>query len=635
MKMNVATASKILSRVLSLTILSSLSTVTAYAVDENLDKSFGSGGKVTTNFASGDVIHGIAIQSDGKIVVAGETDVNGVGNFALARYNSDGSLDKSFGGGDGKVTSLIGAGSGANAVAIQSDGKIVAAGVGRSAGHFDFDFVVARYNKDGSPDSGFNGTGSVITPIGSGEIDDIANAVAIQKDGKIIVAGSTSPSSGGMISFALARYNTNGSLDSTFNGTGIATTAFVTDREARAVVIQSDGKIIAAGRDPSSGTALGGIARYNTNGTMDNAFGPNGNGRTFINGVGAFAAALQSDGKIVLAGFGMPGSSAVFAVARLKPDASLDPSFDADGRAFTDFDGEADQASAVAIQSDGKIIAAGQAGFASKFALARYNVDGSLDTSFGSSGKATTAFANSSAAFAVASQSDGKLVAAGRSGINSTADFALARYAGGASPSSSQLLNLSTRKQVGTGANVLIGGFIVVGSENKKVLLRGLGPSLPVSGPLADPTLELHAGDTTLLGSNDNWRQATNANEIAAVLPPSNDLESAILTSLAAKPASAGGAGYTGVLAGKGGATGIGLLEIYDLDTAANSKLANISTRGFVGTGDDLLIGGFIPGPADRLPLKVLVRALGPSLTAQGVDGALSDPLLELHDANG
>jgi hypothetical protein len=104
---------------------------------------------------------------------------------------------------------------------------------------------------------------------------------------------------------------------------------------------------------------------------------------------------------------------------------------------------------------------------------------------------------------------------------------------------------------------------------------------------------------------------------------------------LAAKPASAGGAGYTGVLAGKGGATGIGLLEIYDLDTAANSKLANISTRGFVGTGDDLLIGGFIPGPTDRLPLKVLVRALGPSLTAQGVDGALSDPLLELHDANG
>jgi uncharacterized repeat protein (TIGR01451 family) len=199
----------------------------------------------------------------------------------------------------------------------------------------------------------------------------------------------------------------------------------------------------------------------------------------------------------------------------------------------------------------------------------------------------------------------------------------------------SQLLNLSTRKQVGAGDNVLIGGFIVVGTEDKKVLLRGLGPSLPVAGALGDPTLELHTSDTTLVAFNDNWHDAANASEIAAVLPPSNDLESAILTSLGAKPASQGGAGYTGLLAGKGGTTGIGLLEIYDLNTAANSKLANISTRGFVGVGDDLLIGGFIPGPSGRMPLKILVRALGPSLTAQGVAGALQDPVLELHDANG
>jgi hypothetical protein len=188
---------------------------------------------------------------------------------------------------------------------------------------------------------------------------------------------------------------------------------------------------------------------------------------------------------------------------------------------------------------------------------------------------------------------------------------------------------------VGSGDNVLIGGFIVAGTEDKKVILRGLGPSLPVSGALADPTLELHDSDTTLLAFNDNWHDAANAAEIAAVLPPPNDLESAILTTLAAKPVNEGGAGYTGVLAGEGGATGIGLLEIYDLDTAANSNLANISTRGFVGTGDNLLIGGFIPGPSDRLPTKVLVRALGPSLTAQGVSGALQDPVLELHDANG
>jgi CSLREA domain-containing protein len=199
----------------------------------------------------------------------------------------------------------------------------------------------------------------------------------------------------------------------------------------------------------------------------------------------------------------------------------------------------------------------------------------------------------------------------------------------------SQLLNLSTRKQVGTGDNVLIGGFIVVGTEDKKVLLRGLGPSLPVSGALADPTLELHASDTTLLAFDDNWRDKQ-ADEINATgIPPSNDLESAIVATLSAKAGSEGGAGYTGVLAGQGGTQGIGLLEIYDLNAAANSKLANISTRGFVGTGDDLLIGGFIPGPSDRAPLKVLVRALGPSLAAQGVSAALQDPLLELHDGNG
>ena len=182
---------------------------------------------------------------------------------------------------------------------------------------------------------------------------------------------------------------------------------------------------------------------------------------------------------------------------------------------------------------------------------------------------------------------------------------------------------------------MLIGGFIVVGTENKRVLLRGLGPSLPVTGRLADPVLELHRADTTLLAMDNNWKDKQAAEITATGIPPSKDLESAIVATLAAKPASQGGAGYTGLLAGQGGGTGIGLLEIYDLNIGAKSKLANISTRGFVGTGDDLLIGGFIPGPSGRAPLKVLVRALGPSLTKQGVAGALQDPVLELHDAHG
>lgn len=195
----------------------------------------------------------------------------------------------------------------------------------------------------------------------------------------------------------------------------------------------------------------------------------------------------------------------------------------------------------------------------------------------------------------------------------------------------SQLLNLSTRKQVGTGDNVLIGGFIVAGSEPKKVILRGIGPSLTVAGALADPTLELHDGNGTL-ATNDNW-QDTQRNEIIATgIPPSNSLESAIVANLPAAPAAQGGAPYTGVLAGRQGGTGIGVLEVYDLAVGANSKLVNISTRGFVGTGNDVLIGGFIPGPSDRAAGKVLIRGLGPSLP---VSGALQDPVLELHDGNG
>ena len=200
----------------------------------------------------------------------------------------------------------------------------------------------------------------------------------------------------------------------------------------------------------------------------------------------------------------------------------------------------------------------------------------------------------------------------------------------------SQLLNLSARKMVGKGADVTIGGFILAGTDNKTVLIRGLGPSLPFgTSDLADPTVELHQADGTLLYFNNNWKDTQAALISATGIPPTNDLEAAILFSLPAKPASSGGAAYTAILAGNNDATGEGLIEFYDLAQSANSKLANISTRGFVGTDPDVLVGGFIPGPRDRAAITVLVRALGPSLTSLGVSGALQDPVLELHDANG
>ncbi len=196
------------------------------------------------------------------------------------------------------------------------------------------------------------------------------------------------------------------------------------------------------------------------------------------------------------------------------------------------------------------------------------------------------------------------------------------------STSVGQLLNISTRLRVQTGDNALIGGFIVVGSDSKQVLVRGIGPSLGavLGDVLADPILELHNGDGALLATNDNWKSDQQTEIEATGLQPTNDLESAIIAILPANAA------YTAILRGKNGTTGIGLVEAYDLDAAANSKLANISTRGFVETGDNVLIGGFIAGEGVA---DVIVRAIGPSLTGFGIADALQNPTLELHDLFG
>ena len=191
-----------------------------------------------------------------------------------------------------------------------------------------------------------------------------------------------------------------------------------------------------------------------------------------------------------------------------------------------------------------------------------------------------------------------------------------------------QALNLSTRLNVGTGDNVLIAGFIITGTESKEVILRGLGPSLAASGvpdPLADPALDLFEGDTLIM-TNDNWRDSQESEIEATGIPPTDDLESAIVATLA--PGS-----YTAILRGSDGGTGNGLVEIYDLDTTVNSTLANVSTRGFVQTGDNVLIAGFIVGTGESD--TVVVRAIGPSLADAGITDPLQDPTLDLYDADG
>ncbi|CAA9258002.1 MAG: hypothetical protein AVDCRST_MAG42-2575 [uncultured Chthoniobacterales bacterium] len=192
------------------------------------------------------------------------------------------------------------------------------------------------------------------------------------------------------------------------------------------------------------------------------------------------------------------------------------------------------------------------------------------------------------------------------------------------------LLNISTRAQVEQGENVLIGGFIISGSDPKRVLLRAIGPSLSsrgVQGALQNPTLDLFRGNE-LVTSNNDWKQSQQAEIEATGIPPTNDAESAIIRTLSAGT-------YTAIVRGVNNSSGVALVEAYDLDQAATSRLGNLSTRAFVQTGEKVLIGGVIVGPVGSTETRVLVRAIGPSLSAAGVSAPLQDPTLELFDGNG
>ena len=223
---------------------------------------------------------------------------------------------------------------------------------------------------------------------------------------------------------------------------------------------------------------------------------------------------------------------------------------------------------------------------------------------------------------------DVKLVVTDSRGkVSSNTAHALVEVEQTITPSAAQLLNISSRLRAQTGDNTLIGGFIITGSDAKKVVVRALGPSTQVPGFLADPVLELHDSTGALVTSNDNWGDSLEAAQIQAVgLAPGDSRESAILRIL--NPGA-----YTAVVRGKNNSIGTAVVEAYDLDPTNNSKLANLATRGFVQTGDNILIAGFITGNRNT-NINVLLRAMGPSLAGQ-VPTALADPIMELHDSNG
>lgn len=406
----------------------------------DLDTTFSADGKLRTTFGvKSELATDVAIQPDGKIVVAGHT-FNGVEtDFALARYLSDGQLDTSFSGDGKQVTDIAGRNDNAYAVAIQSDGKIVVAG--ETGGGGVTDFALVRYLSDGQLDTTFSGDGKVTTDF---DVLDKATDMVIQPNGKIVLGGSTS---GEDSDFALARYNSDGNLDMTFSGDGKQTTELGAEDVANAVALQPNGRIVLAGVSDVHGTGAFALARYYGDGSLDTNFSGDGKQTTAIGQTASGnAVAIQPDNRIVVAGYAIfSQSNPDFALARYNGNGSLDDGsvndrtphdmFGTNGIVSTDFFSSFDFGNAVAIEPDGKIVVAGEASMDSNlifdFALARYNTDGTPDMTFSGDGKQTTGFASGSrdGILAIAIQTDGNIVAAGYVGKrNNNFDFGLARY---------------------------------------------------------------------------------------------------------------------------------------------------------------------------------------------------------------
>jgi uncharacterized delta-60 repeat protein len=401
----------------------------SFAQDGTLDVTFDTDGITAVPIGTSDD-YGLSmtLQPDGKMVTAGYIYNGANADFALTRYNTDGSLDLTFSG-DGMLTTAIGGSDEeAYSVVIQPDGKILVAGL--SSTGFNYEFALVRYNTDGSLDLSFDTDGKVTTGVG---LDDYAFAVDLQADGKIVVAGTSF--SGTNYDFAVARYNSDGSLDPTFDTDGMLLTDLGSEDILRCMTVQADGKILVAGCSFNGANDDFALARYNTDGSLDLSFDtdgkkihPLGSGNDEIK-----ALVVQPDGKIVVAGFTNNGPESDFALVRYNADGSLDPGFSSDGTVTTDIGpGPTDDfAYSLALQSDGKIVTAGftHNGSNYDFALTRHTADGSLDPVFDGDGKLTTvAGTPDSRAFSVAIQTDGKIVAAGESNNGSNIDFAAARY---------------------------------------------------------------------------------------------------------------------------------------------------------------------------------------------------------------
>jgi uncharacterized delta-60 repeat protein len=374
----------------------------------DLDTSFGSGGKKTINFGGTDDPRVVLVQPNGRIVVAGGGAA--ASSFCVVRLRTNGTLDTTFGSGGKKVIDFGGEDESVFGAALQADGKIVL------AGDSHFKVAVARLKPNGALDASFEGDGKKVFSWGA---LSRAQAVVMAPNGKILLAGFSGPEGGNI---QVARLKANGLLDTTFGTGGKAAVDFGGDDFGMAMARQADGRILVAGRSSAAGAV---VARLRATGTLDPDF--DGDGRVTLPGGGSASAVLvQPDRNIVVAGNAM--GSGVMTVTRLTPTGGLDPTFGAGGTATIDFASLADLAAGAALQPNGKIVVAGYSQGTEDVAVARLNANGSPDATFGVAGKATVEFGVATFGQAVALQSNGRIVVAGQK--TGGDDFAVARLIG-------------------------------------------------------------------------------------------------------------------------------------------------------------------------------------------------------------
>jgi uncharacterized delta-60 repeat protein len=642
-------------------------------------------------FNSTTIVSGLDLQSDGKILVSGVASVNGTSVDSFVRFDADGSAPTPLGGQFQKEIFP-------KKLAVRSDGKIWVAEPGMDGVNgtatgglirleangglnpqnpdvYGIDFALSpddkiliipgetgyfRLNSDDSVDQSF--------PYGSGAAGEFLPAPG----GKYIHLNSFSAHAVEQ-NRVILRLMPEGPFDQSFVfGIDFSQDAYEQSAEPpywlgdnRPLAFYADGSFLARYYDKTGNYHL---RRFNNEGVLDPTFlggdlpaltttvgrqfpVPGGYylnfNATYAAGTPVSDAIILPDGKILVVGMfneylGFPAAG----IVRLAANGAVDATFNAGtGAEWTSTTADAThipRIDAIERLADGKFLIAGNFEAydgAPAPGLARLNEDGSRDATFLSPVTLSHTFAVPTTRIwpgyledfpvsQLVTEPDGSILLSGNyTELGSDvirSIFRLTRLAETAP------LNISTRMRVETGENVLIGGFIITGNTPKKVIIRGMGPSLSalgVPGALENPTLELRGAGAVLLASNDDWRQTQETEIQNSGLAPQNNLESAIIATLAPGQ-------YTAIVAGNGGTTGAGLLEIYDLSPASDSELANISTRGLVQTGNDVMIGGFILGNSSGVT-RVVIRALGPSLTALGISGALQDPTLDLFDGNG